>query len=427
VLRVDPALAPVPKTSAPIDVARVRADFSILQRLVNGRPLIYLDNAATTQKPRQVIDALVDYYTTINANVHRGVHTLSVEATDAYEASRERIGRFVGAEHPEEIVFVRNTTEALNLVAVSWGRANLRSGDEILVSLLEHHSNLIPWQRVAQETGAKIRLIPLTLDGTVDMAALREMLSPRTRVVAIAHASNVLGTISDLGEISEMAHGVGAIVVADGAQSVPNLVTDVRTLGPDFLAFSGHKMLGPTGIGALWGRRALLEEMPPFLGGGGMIREVWEDRATWAPLPEKFDAGTPNIADSIALGVAADYLDDLGMTNVRAHEVEVTAYALDRLASVPDVSVYGPLHAEMRTGVVSFNLDGVHPHDAGTILDEAGIAVRAGHHCCQPLHRSLDIAATLRASFYIYNSVDEVDALVDALATARKVYQRKAS
>jgi cysteine desulfurase/selenocysteine lyase len=411
--------------AAPIDVQRVRADFPILQRHVNGRPLIYLDNAATTQKPRQVIDALVDFYTNTNANVHRGVHTLSVEATDAYEAARERMARFIGAQHAEEIVFVRNTTEALNLVAVSWGRANLKPGDEILVSLLEHHSNLIPWQRVAQDTGARVRLIQLTPDGAIDLDDFRELLGPRTRVIAIAHASNVLGTISDLGQISEEAHRVGAIVVADGAQSVPNVPTNVTELGPDFLACSGHKMLGPTGIGALWGRRELLEEMPPFLGGGGMIREVFEDRATWAALPDKFDAGTPNIADSIALAVAADYLDALGMDNVRAHEIDVTGYALERLASVPDVTVYGPLHAESRTGVISLNLEGVHPHDAGTILDEAGIAVRAGHHCCQPLHRALDIAATLRASFYIYNSRDEVDALIDALATARKLYQRK--
>jgi cysteine desulfurase/selenocysteine lyase len=411
--------------AAPIDVERVRADFPILKRLVNGHPLVYLDNAATTQKPRQVLDALVDFYTHTNANVHRGVHTLSVEATDAYEAARERIARFVKAEHAEEIVFVRNTTEGLNLVAVSWGRANLKPGDEILASTLEHHSNLIPWQRVAQDTGARIRLIRLTADGTVDLDDYRQLLSARTRVVAIAHASNVLGTISDLGAISEEAHRVGAIVVADGAQSVPNLETDVTTLGPDFLSFSGHKMLGPFGIGVLWGRRDLLEEMPPFLGGGGMIREVWEDHATWAPLPEKFDAGTPNVADSIALGVAADYLDELGMHNVRAHEVEVTGYALERLASVPDVTVYGPMNPEARTGVVSFNLEGVHPHDAGTVLDEAGVAVRAGHHCCQPLHRALDVAATLRASFYIYNSFDEVDALVDALATARRVYRRK--
>ena len=413
------------RVSAPLDVERIRADFPILQRQVNGRPLIYLDNAATTQKPQQVIDALVDFYSNTNANVHRGVHTLSVEATDAYESARERIARFVGAEYPEEIVFVRNTTEALNLVAVSWGRANLKPGDEILATLLEHHSNLVPWQRVAQETGAHIKLIRLTPDGAIDMDDYRRLLGPRTRVVAIAHASNVLGTISDLGVISDMAHSVGAIVVADGAQSVPNVPTDVRSLGADFLAFSGHKMLAPTGIGALWGRRDLLEEMPPFLGGGGMIREVFEDRATWAPLPEKFDAGTPNIADSIAFGVAVDYLDDLGMRNVRRHEVEVTGYALERLASVPDVTVYGPLDPEARTGVVSFNLDGVHPHDAGTVLDEAGVAVRAGHHCCQPLHRSLDVAATLRASFYVYNSADEVDALVDALATARRLYQRK--
>jgi cysteine desulfurase / selenocysteine lyase len=411
--------------AAPIDVTRVRADFPILQRMVNGHPLIYLDNAATTQKPRQVIDALVDYYTRINANVHRGVHTLSVEATDAYEASRERVARFIGAADSDEIVFVRNTTEALNLVAVSWGRANLGPGDEILATVLEHHSNLIPWQRVAQDTGARLRLIRLTDDGTIDLDDYRRLLGPRTRVVAMAHASNVLGTISDLGEIAELAHGVGALVVADGAQSVPHLATDVTTLGADFLAFSGHKMLGPTGIGVLWGRRELLEAMPPFLGGGGMIREVWDDRATWAALPEKFEAGTPNIADSIAFGAALDYLDALGMSNVRAHEIEVTGYALERLASVPDVAVYGPADPRTRTGVVSFNLEGVHPHDAGTVLDEAGIAVRAGHHCCQPLHRSLDLAATLRASFYVYNSVDEVDALVDALATARRMYRRK--
>jgi cysteine desulfurase/selenocysteine lyase len=410
--------------TAALDLERIRADFPILQRQVNGRPLIYLDNAATTQKPRQVIDALVDFYTNTNANVHRGVHTLSVESTDLYEAARERVGNFLGARSPEEVVFVRNTTEAINLVAVCWGRANLKPGDEILASTLEHHSNLVPWQRVAQETGARIRLIHLTPDGTVDLDDYRQLLSPRTRVVAIAHASNVLGTISNLAEVSELAHRVGAIVMADGAQSVPNVPTDVTALGIDFLAFSGHKMLAPTGIGGLWGRRELLEEMPPFLGGGGMIREVFEDRATWAPLPEKFDAGTPNIADAIGLGVAIDYLENVGMTNVRAHEVDVAGYALERLARVPDVSVYGPRDPSLRTGVVSFNLEGVHPHDAGTVLDEAGIAVRAGHHCCQPLHRLLDVAATLRASFYIYNSRDEVDALVDALNTARRLYQR---
>jgi cysteine desulfurase/selenocysteine lyase len=411
--------------TAALDLERIRADFPILQRQVHGRPLVYLDNAATTQKPRQVIDALVDFYTNTNANVHRGVHTLSVESTDLYEAARERVGRFVGARSPEELVFVRNTTEAINLVAVCWGRANLKPGDEILASTLEHHSNLVPWQRVAQETGARIRLIRLTPDGTVDLDDYRHLLSPKTRVVAIAHASNVLGTISNLPEIAEAAHRVGAIVVADGAQSVPNVPTDVTDLGVDFLAFSGHKMLGPTGIGGLWGRRDLLEAMPPFLGGGGMIREVFEDHATWAPLPEKFDGGTPNVADSIALGVAVDYLDMLGMANVRAHEVDVAGYALERLAAVPDVTVYGPTDPWQRTGVVSFNLEGVHPHDAGTVLDEAGIAVRAGHHCCQPLHRMLDVAATLRASFYIYNSRDEVDALIDALNTARRLYQRR--
>lgn len=423
VLKVDPLTA----ATSPLDVARIRADFPILQRQVNGHPLVYLDNAATTQKPRQVIDALVDYYAQTNANVHRGVHTLSVEATDAYEVSREKLAHFIGARDPFEVVFVRNTTEAINLVAASWGRANLKPGDEVLATVFEHHSNLVPWQRVALETGATIKLIRLADDGTLDMDDYRRLLSSRTRVVAVAHASNVLGTISDLGAISRMAHAVGAIVVADGAQSVPNMPVDVTTLGPDFLAFSGHKMLGPTGIGGLWGRRALLEEMPPFLGGGGMIREVFDDRSTWAALPEKFDAGTPNIADSIALGAAVDYLEALGMDNVRAHEIGVTAYALDRLASVPDVDVYGPMDAAARTGVVSFNLEGVHPHDAGTVLDEAGIAVRAGHHCCQPLHRALNVAATLRASFYVYNSADEVDALVDALATARRLYGRRSA
>ncbi len=415
------------RVSSPLDVARIRADFPILTRQVNGHPLVYLDNAASSHKPRRVIDALVHFYTHTNANVHRGVHTLSVEATDAYEEARERVGRFVGSDDPNELVFVRNATEGLNLVAACWGRANLKPGDEILATLLEHHSNLVPWQRVAQDTGARIRVVPLKDDATIDLDAFRSMLSPRTKVVAVAHASNVLGTINPLPEIAEQAHQYSAIVVVDGAQSVPHVPTDVHELGIDFLAFSGHKMLAPMGIGGLWGRRELLEAMPPFLGGGGMIREVFEDRATWAPLPEKFDAGTPSVADSIAFGTAVDYLDELGMANVRAHEIEVTSYALERLYSLPDVSVYGPRDARDRTGVVSFNLDGVHPHDAGTILDEAGVAVRAGHHCCQPLHRSLDVAATLRASFYVYNTVDEVDALVDALLTARRVYQRKSA
>ena len=415
------------RLTTPLDVERIRADFPILQRQVNGHRLVYLDNASSTQKPQQVIDALVDFYTRINANVHRGVHTLSVEATDAYEQARERIGRFIGTHDADEVVFVRNTTEGLNLVAACWGRANLREGDEILATTLEHHSNLVPWQRVAQETGARIRLARLTPDGTLDMDHFYELLNSRTRIVAIASASNVLGTLTPVSEIAERAHALGAIVVVDGAQSVPHVATDVATLGADFLAFSGHKILGPMGSGVLWGRRELLEAMPPFLGGGGMIREVFDDRATWAPLPEKFDAGTPAVADTIGLAAAVDYIDELGMQNVREHEVDLTAYALERLASVPDVTVYGPPDARARTGVVSFNLDGVHPHDAGTILDEAGVAVRAGHHCCQPLHRALDVAATLRASFYVYNAADDVDALLDALVTARRLYQRRSA
>ncbi len=310
------------RVSSPLDVARIRADFPILTRQVNGHPLVYLDNAASSHKPRRVIDALVHFYTHTNANVHRGVHTLSVEATDAYEEARERVGRFVGSDDPNELVFVRNATEGLNLVAACWGRANLKPGDEILATLLEHHSNLVPWQRVAQDTGARIRLVPLKDDATIDLDAFRSMLSPRTKVVAVAHASNVLGTINPLPEIAEQAHQYSAIVVVDGAQSVPHVPTDVHELGIDFLAFSGHKMLAPMGIGGLWGRRELLEAMPPFLGGGGMIREVFEDRATWAPLPEKFDAGTPSVADSIAFGTAVDYLDELGMANVRAHEID---------------------------------------------------------------------------------------------------------
>ncbi len=336
------------RVSSPLDVARIRADFPILTRQVNGHPLVYLDNAASSHKPRRVIDALVHFYTHTNANVHRGVHTLSVEATDAYEEARERVGRFVGSDDPNELVFVRNATEGLNLVAACWGRANLKPGDEILATLLEHHSNLVPWQRVAQDTGARIRLVPLKDDATIDLDAFRSMLSPRTKVVAVAHASNVLGTINPLPEIAEQAHQYSAIVVVDGAQSVPHVPTDVHELGIDFLAFSGHKMLAPMGIGGLWGRRELLEAMPPFLGGGGMIREVFEDRATWAPLPEKFDAGTPSVADSIAFGTAVDYLDELGMANVRAHEIEVTSYALERLYSLPDVSVYGPRDARGR-------------------------------------------------------------------------------
>jgi cysteine desulfurase / selenocysteine lyase len=411
--------------SAPLDVARIRADFPILQRRVNGRPLVYFNNAATTQKPRQVIQTLVDFYERTNGAVHRGVDTLSAETTDAYEAARARVGHFIGVDDPLEIVFTRNTTESLNLVAACWGRENLKPGDEVLATMLEHHSNLVPWQRVVHETGARIRLVPLRRDGTLDLEAFERLLTPRTRVVAVTHASNVLGTITPLAAIAERAHAVGALVVADGAQSAPHLPVDVRGLGVDFFAFSGHKMLGPTGIGVLWGRRGLLETMPPFLGGGGMIREVYEDRSTWAPLPEKFDAGTPNVADATALAAAMDYLAALGMDRVRAHELEMTGYALERLCALPDVAVYGPLQPEQRTGLVAFNLDGVHPHDVGTVLDEAGVAVRAGHHCCQPLHRALNVAATLRASFYIYNTVDEVDALVDALGTARRLYQRR--
>ena len=407
-----------------LDVQRVRRDFPILTRTIHGRPLVYLDSGASSQRPLAVIDAVSHYEKTSHANIHRGVYVLSEEATAAYEQAHVRVGQFINADW-DEVVFTRNTTEALNLVAYAWGLHTLRAGDEVVVTQMEHHSNIVPWQQIARHTGATVRYIRVDAQGHLDLDHTATLIGPRTKMVSVTHVSNVLGTVNPVRELGEMAHVHGALLCVDGAQSIPHMPIDVRALGCDFFAFSGHKMLGPTGIGGLWGRRELLEEMPPFLGGGGMIREVFEDRATWAPLPEKFDAGTPNIADSIALGVAVDYLDALGMDNVRRHEVEVAGYALERLSSIPDVAVYGPRDPELRTGVVSFNLEGVHPHDAGTVLDEAGIAVRAGHHCCQPLHRALDVAATLRASFYIYNSADEVDALVDALGTARRLYQRQ--
>ncbi len=404
------------------DIDRIRADFPILQREVNGRPLVYLDNGATSQTPSSVIKALVDYYELSNANVHRGVHSLSVEATEAYELARDKIAAFINAASREEVVLTRGTTDAINLVAASWGRRNLSKGDEILITHMEHHSNIVPWQMVCRETGATLKVAPVTDDGRLDMEAFNELLTQRTRLVAFVHMSNVLGTINPARAIIEAAHAAGALTLIDGAQSVPHLPTDVQALDCDFLAFSGHKMLGPTGIGVLYGKRELLEAMDPYQGGGDMIRTVTLDGSTWNDLPYKFEAGTPNIADAIGLGAAVDYLTELGMDEIGAHESALTEYALGRLAEMESVRVYGPLDATDRGGVISFNIDAIHPHDAGTVLDQRGVAVRAGHHCAQPLMARYGLAATTRASFYLYNTREEVDLLVDAIRDAERFF-----
>jgi cysteine desulfurase/selenocysteine lyase len=405
------------------DVHEIRKDFPILQRKVHGRPLVYLDNAATTQKPRSVIDALVHYYEHYNAAVHRALHTLGEEATAAYEASRVKAGRFINAAHPEqEIVFTRNTTESVNLVAHGWGRKFLRPGDEIVVSRMEHHSNLVPWQLVALATGAKLRFVEIDDDGHLVWDDVLAKIGERTKVVAITQMSNVLGTINPVRDLAEVAHRAGAIIVVDGAQSVPHMPIDVQELDCDFLAFSSHKMLGPTGVGVLYGKRDILDAMDPFLGGGSMISRVLDETSTYADVPMKFEAGVPNIADVIAFGAAIEYLEGLGMEAVRRHEIEVTQYAIDSLRGIDGVTVYGPPDATEKGGAVAFNFGELHPHDLSQVLDRYGIAIRAGHHCAQPLMRRLDTIATARASFYIYNTHDEVDALVEAIKASEKVF-----
>ncbi len=419
----------------------IRADFPILQRQVHGKPLVYLDNAATSQKPEVVIQALTDYYRRYNANIHRGVHTLAEEATAAYEDARRKVGRFINARSPREVVFVRNTTEAINLVAASWGRANVGRGDVIILSEMEHHSNLVPWQLLAQATGAQLEFIGLDDMGRLLLGhpalpgsgqSLDHLLAAhgeRVKLVSLSGMSNVLGTINPVADIARRVHDAGALLLVDGAQSVPHLPVDVRAIDADFLAFSGHKMLGPTGIGVLWARPAILEAMPPYMGGGDMIKNVGLLSSEWNELPHKFEAGTPNVADAIGLAAAVDYLSGLGMDQVHAHEQELTAYALDRLAIVPDLHLYGPPAPE-RGGVVSFNLlkDGellIHPHDLASILDHEGIAIRAGHHCAQPLVEHYCVPAMARASFYIYNLEQEVDILVEALLKARRIFGLK--
>ena len=407
------------------DIEQIRRDFPILERQVHGKTLVYLDNAATTQKPRQVIDALVHYYEHYNANIHRGLHTLAEEATAAYEATRLKTGRFINAEHAgEEIIFTRNTTESINLVANAWGRKFLKPGDEIVFTAMEHHSNLVPWQMIAQATGAALRYIEIDDDGKLIWDDVLAKIGARTKIVAITQMSNVLGTINPIKEIAEIAHRYGAVVLVDGAQSVPHMPVDVRDLDCDFLAFSSHKMLGPTGVGVLYGKRDVLNAMDPFLGGGEMIMRVSYESSTYAALPNKFEAGTPNIADVIAFAAALDYLEGIGMASVREHEIAITQYAIDALSAVEGVKVYGPKDAHDKGGAVTFNYGEVHPHDLSQVLDQQGIAIRAGHHCAQPLMRRLGCVATARASFYIYNTHDEVDALVDGLGAADRIFGR---
>ncbi len=402
--------------------ATIRDDFPILRQRVNGKPLVYLDSAATSQKPRQVIETLVRYYQEYNANVHRGVYSIAERATAEYEAAREKVARFVGAGGPEEIVFTRNVTEALNLVAYAWGRAHVGPGDEILVTEMEHHSNLVPWQLLAQERGARLRHIPFDSQGRLILDDLERLLTERTKIVSMVHVSNTLGTVNPVAEIAAAAHARGALLVVDGAQSAPHRPVNVQALGADFFGFTGHKMLGPMGIGGLWGRRSLLEEMPPFLGGGEMISDVWLDHATWNEVPWKFEAGTPNVGDAIALGTAVDYLERLGMEAVARHEQEITRYALERLREIPGLQILGPSAGE-RGGVVAFSMDGIHPHDVAQVLDTEGICVRAGHHCTKPLHRKLGIGASVRASFYVYTVKEEIDTLTRALLRTRDLFR----
>ena len=402
------------------DVDKARKDFPILERRIGGKRLIYLDNAATSQKPRPVLEALDEYYETHNANIHRAVHRLAEEATAAYEASREKVASFLGAPDARGLIFTRGTTEAINLVAYAWGRRSLREGDEVVLTEAEHHSNIVPWQLAARATGAKLRFIPVREDGTLDMDEAERLVGPKTKMVGCIHASNVLGTINPVEELAELAHSAGALMLVDGAQSAPHMPVDLRALGCDFFACSGHKMLGPTGVGVLWGRPEILEEIDPFLGGGEMIREVRLEYSTWNELPYKFEAGTMNIAQAIGLGAAADYLSALGMENIREHERWLGEYAYEKVREIEGITVYGP--EKNRTGLVSFTLPEVHPHDLSQILDEEGIAIRSGHHCAQPLMRRLGVAATARASFYLYNTEEEVDALVGALQRSREFF-----
>jgi len=400
----------------------IKKDFPIFRREVNGHPLVYLDNAATTQKPRSVIDAIRNYYERTNANVHRGLHTLAEEATEAFEATRDKVVSFINAGKREEIIYTRGATEAVNLVAYTWGRQNIRAGDRIVITQMEHHANLIPWIMLAKETAAELKYIPIDPEGYLDLNQIDELIDSKTKLVALTHMSNVLGTINPVQEIAAIAHAKGAKILIDGAQAVPHMPVDVRDIDADFYLFSGHKMLGPTGIGILYGKEDILNETTPFNFGGEMISSVQWDRATWNALPWKFEAGTPNIEGAVAFAPALDYLQNLGMENVREHEKDITQYALDRLSELENIKIFGPKDINHRGGAVSFVDADVHSHDIATFLDTRGIAVRAGHHCAQPLARLLGVTSTTRASFYIYNNNDDVDRLIDALIEMRRYF-----
>ncbi len=403
------------------DPKAIKNDFPILSRIINGMPLVYLDSGATSQKPKVVLDSERDYYEQHNSNVHRGAHTLGDEATSLLASSRAKVAAFIGAEETETI-FVRNTTEAVNLVAYGWGLNNLGPGDTILTTEMEHHANLVPWQQVAKRTGAKVQLIKITQSGTLDLNDYKQKLSLKPKLVALVHVSNALGTVNPVKEMTKAAHKVGALVLIDGAQAAPHMKLNVTDISCDFYAFSGHKMLGPMGIGVLWGKKKILKVMSPFLTGGGMINEVYPDHSTWAELPEKFEAGTPNVAGAVGLATAIDYLNGLRMDKIREHDKAMVAYAIQKLRVVENVRLLGPRESEIRSGSVSFEYKGVHAHDVATILDSEGIAVRSGHHCTMVLHKALGIVASVRASFNVYTTVDDIDALVRALSKVKKVF-----
>jgi cysteine desulfurase/selenocysteine lyase len=414
-MHIDPDLAV-------LDIEHVRGQFPVLSREIKpGVPLIYLDSAATSQKPRQVIEAMSTYYERSNANVHRGIHQLAEEATVSFESAREKVAQFIGVESAREVIFTRNTTEAINLVAHSWARANLKKGDLIVLTEMEHHSNIVPWQILAQERGVRLAFISVTEDGLLDLNSFQDLLGEKPRLVAFMHMSNMLGTINPVKEMTRLSHEAGAVVLIDGAQAVPHLPVNVGDIGADFYAFSAHKMCGPTGIGVLYGREDLLEEMPPFLGGGDMIKRVQLNSFTANDLPYKFEAGTPPIAEGIGLGAAIDFLNSIGMNAIHQHEKLLIGRMLDRLDEVPGVQVYGP-SADYKGGVASFSFVGIHPHDVAQILDSQGIAVRAGHHCAMPIHEKFGLPATTRASFYLYNTVEEVDSLIEGLYKVKEIF-----
>ncbi len=423
----------ITKTKTNLDVEKIRGDFPILAREVHampagrhGKPLVYLDNAATSQKPREVISAIKNYYEQYNANVHRSVHQLSEEATKAYEEVREKIADFINAKSSKEVIFVRNATEAINLVAFSWGRANVKKGDEIILTEMEHHSNFVPWVILAKEKGAKLKFIPVNDNGELETGLeFEKLLTNKVKLVAFTHVSNVLGTINPVKEIIKSIRNQAprAKILIDGAQAVPHMKVDIQDLDPDFYVFTGHKMLGPTGIGVLWGKQEILEEMSPFLGGGEMIREVSKEKVTFNDVPWKFEAGTPDVAGVIGLGAAIDYLNKVGMVSIREHEKDLTSYALKELSYLESVKVYGPLGGEKRSGVISFNLGDIHAHDLASVLDESGIAIRSGHHCAQPLMKVLGIMAAARISFYLYNTKEEIDFFLEELKKAKKMFQ----